>query len=126
MKKSLAALTALTLLTFAPGAYATEAGQRYEHFKGKASSTLPEAVHNFSEYNAKLDAVLKGKVDDDAMQEVHQLTYTLENALAKINKELAALSDKLEQVHQASERLDRDAVLKQGRDYLTVSRQIVR
>ena len=126
MKKSLAALAALTMLTFAPGTFATDAGERYEHFKGKAAKTLPDAVRNFSEYNAKLDAVLKGKVDDEAMHEVHELSYTLENALARINPELAALTDQLEAVHQASERLDRDAVLRHGRDYLAVSRQIVK
>ncbi len=123
MKRSIVVTAAASLLAFAPFAFATE---RYDHFKGKPSETLVEAVRNFSECNEKLEAVLNGKLDDNAMHTVHELTYTLENALEKINSELAALADTLEEVHQASERHDHDAVLRYGREYLEVSRQVVR
>jgi hypothetical protein len=126
MKKSLTVLALVAMLAFVPTAFASGAGEKYEHFKGKPSETLPEAVQNFSEYNAKLEAILNGEVSDNSMHDVHELTYTLENALAKISEELAALAEKLEEVHLASERMDRDAVVRHGRDYLTVSRQIVK
>jgi vacuolar-type H+-ATPase subunit I/STV1 len=126
MKKSLIALAVVLVLTLAPSAFASGPGERYDHFKGKVSETLPEAVQNFSEYNTKLEAILNREIDDNALHEVHELTYTLENALQKINEELAALAEKLEEVHVASERMDRDAVLRHGRDYLRVSRQIVK
>lgn len=90
------------------------------------SETLPEAVKNFSEYNAKLEAILKDDVTNAEMSEVHELTYTLENALGKINEELAKLSETLEKVHLASEKLDREGVTGHGREYLSVSRQIVK
>lgn len=96
------------------------------HFKGKPAETLTQAVANFSEYNHKLQAILDGEVSDSDLAEVHILTYTLENALKKINEDMGALADTLEAVHKASEKLDREAVIEHGREYLAVSRQIVK
>lgn len=96
------------------------------HFKGKPAETLTQAVANFSEYNHKLQAILDGEVSDSDLAEVHILTYTLENALKKINADMDALADTLEAVHKASEKLDRAAVIEHGREYLSVSRQIVK
>ncbi|WP_248280678.1 eukaryotic translation initiation factor 3 subunit E, partial [Aromatoleum aromaticum] len=79
-----------------------------------------------SEYNAKLEAILKGNVSDAAMADVHQLTYTLENALGKMNEELTELAETLEKLHQASEKLDRENVIQHGDEYLSVSRQLVK
>ena len=107
-------------------AVASGAAETVQHYKGKPAETLPQAVANFSEYNRKLKALLDGPVTDADMAEVHQLTYTLENALKKINEEMAGLADTLEKVHQASEKLDRDAVIEHGRAYLSVSGQVVR
>jgi len=39
---------------------------------------------------------------------------------------MGALADTLEAVHKASEKLDREAVIEHGREYLAVSRQIVK
>lgn len=126
MRPQFAALAIAGLWALASPALASGAGERYEHFKGKPSATLDEALKNFSEYNRKLEAVVGGKLNDDAMHKVHELTYTLENALEKINAELTALAETLEEVHQASERLDGDAVLRHTRKYLEVSRQVVK
>lgn len=126
MKGSIAVTAVVAMLAFAPAAFGSDPGEKYEHFKGKPSETLSEAVGNFSEYNAKLDTVLDGKVDENAIHEVHELTYTLETALAKINEELAVLAEKLEELHKASEKHDPDGVIRLGREYLEVSRQIVK
>jgi len=126
MLRSVAVTAVVAMLAFAPLAFGSDSGEKYGHFKGKASETLSEAVSNFSEYNAKLGTVLDGEVNENAIHEVHELTYTLENALAKINEELAALAEKLEELHQASEKHDRESVIRHGRDYLEVSRQIVK
>ena len=126
MKKSFVAAAAVAVFAFVPTAFAADSDQRASHYKGKPAATLPEAVQNFSEYNAKLEAILKGEVSDAQMAEVHQLTYTLENALGKINEELARLADTLEKVHVASEKLDREGVTRHGREYLSVSKQIVK
>ena len=124
--KSLILAATLALVPFSTPAWASGAGERAAHFEGKPSATLAKAVANFNEYNLKLKTILDGKLTDADMAEVHQLTYTLENALEKINEEMSALAGTLEEVHLASEKLDRDAVLKHGRAYLSVSGQVVR
>ena len=79
--KSLILAATLALVPLSTPAWASGAGERGAHFEGKPSATLAQAVANFNEYNLKLKAILDGKVTDSDMAEVHQLTYTLENAL---------------------------------------------
>lgn len=124
--KSLILTATVVLASFASPAWASGGGDRTAHFEAKPSGTLTEAVANFAEYNDKLRAILDGKVTDADMADVHQLTYTLENALKKINEEMAGLAVTLEEVHLASEKLDRDAVLTHGRAYLSVADEVVK
>lgn len=114
----------LTCAAFAFGANAHASD--VEHFKGKPSDTLEQAVSNFSEYNNKLEKVLAGDMTPEAMNEVHELTYTLENALGKISEELREVADVLEEVHVASEHADGNAVKKHGQKYLEVSREVIK
>jgi hypothetical protein len=103
------------------------ASERPDHFKGKPADTLEQAVANFSEYNRKLDTLLKQKtLAGKDMHEIHMLTYTLENALEKIRAELGELAETLEAVHVASENADADTVREQGRAYLQSARQVIR
>lgn len=96
-----------------------------EHFKGKQSATLEAAIANFSEYNNKLEKILEGELTPEAMNEVHQLTYTLENALGKINEEFDGLAVTLEEIHLASERADTEGVANHGKRYLETSRTVI-
>ena len=99
---------------------------RADHFEGKPANTLAEAVANLSEYNNRLAAVLDQKVlSAQDMHTVHQLTYTLENALEKIHAELGDLAETLEDVHVASETSDPGTVLQQGAVYLDKARVLV-
>jgi predicted RNase H-like HicB family nuclease len=125
MKKLLVAAV-LGTLTLGSTAFASGPGEQYRHFTAQSAENLPQAVANFSEYNNKLQAVLDGPLTDADIATVHELTYTLEDALEKINSALEELAETLEAVHQASEKLDREAVLKNGRDYLEVSRQVIK
>ena len=119
---TLLAVTFLTSLSMT-----AHAEDRPDHYKGEKSETLEQAVKNFSEYNGKLEALLsKDKLSDADMATVHQLTYTLENALNKIKGELDSLSETLEVVHKASETVDADTTLKKGREYLSTSRQVIK
>ena len=124
--KSLILTATVVLAAFASPAWASGGGAKTAHFEAKPAETLTQAVANFAEYNDKLRAILDGKVTDSDMADVHQLTYTLENALKKINEEMSTLAVTLEEVHQASEKLDRDAVLKHGRAYLSVADEVVK
>jgi hypothetical protein len=98
----------------------------YEHFEGKPSENLEQAVKNFSEYNNKLEAILgKGELSMQDMGEIHELTYTLENALKRIDEEVDNLEETLESVHVASETGDTDTVQSKGERYLSTSRQLI-
>lgn len=120
MKASTLLLSALIVLISSPIALAEP---RPEHFKGLPATTLTQAVANFSEANARLDALIKQAVlTPQDLHQVHQLTYTLENALRKIRAELAVLAKTLEAVHVASERADPATVKVQGKAYLETAR----
>ncbi|WP_404363313.1 DUF6746 family protein [Marinobacter sp.] len=96
------------------------------HYKGEPSETLGQAFANLAEYNEKLEALLGSAPGPAAMAEVHQLTYTLENALGRISTELDDLAATLEEVHLASEHAAPETVLSQGREYLETSRKLLR
>lgn len=103
------------------------AEQRPDHYQGKAAETIEDAVANFREYNNRLAALVnKGALSDQDLSRIHEMTYTLENALEKIREELEDLADVLEEVHVASETADADRVKSRGRAYLETAGQIVR
>lgn len=95
------------------------AEKRVEHFKGKPSETLQQAVANFSSENERLKVLLsKKELTPQDLIAIHELTYTLEVALAKINTGMLALSNSLEGLHQASERLEEAGARTHGDSYL--------
>jgi hypothetical protein len=126
MKRSAVIAAVAAALAFVPAAQASGSGGDVRHFKGKPAATLSDAMRNLSESNARLEQLLKGPVDDVAIAEIHQLTYTMENGLEKLRKELGALADTLEGLHKASEKMERDKVLRHGAEYLSVSRQVIK
>jgi len=96
-----------------------------EHFKGESADTLEEAVTHFKRYNHRLETLLKkDSMSAEDVTKVHELTYTLETALAKINQELDKLALTLEEVHLASEKYDADAVHEHGEAYMEVIKTI--
>jgi hypothetical protein len=117
----------LILISFLAAGFVVAEEDRPEHFKGLPADTLVQAVANFSEYNSKLEGIIQQEhLTPQEMHEVHMLTYTLENALAKIHAELAELAEPLEAVHLASERSDPETVKIQGQAYLDNARQIIK
>ncbi len=99
MKNLLKGAVFAVSLAVAGGAVAED---RPSHFKGQAAPDLNTAVANFSEYNNRLEKILAGELTDADLATVHELTYTLENALEKINIDLEELAEILEKVHIAS------------------------
>jgi hypothetical protein len=115
---SLAALLICASLLLAP-AVASEDDDRPDHYVGLAAESLDEALVNLAEYNARLTVVLAREVlDARDLNEIHQLTYTLENALVRLGAEVTQLAETLEEVHLASESLDAETVRDAGRRYL--------
>jgi hypothetical protein len=120
-------LMGLFLLSLGSTSLAADEGHGQSHFKGKPSATLEQAVINFREHNAKLAKLLaKDKLTPQDALEVHELTYTLENALKKINSDLAELADVLEEVHIASEKIDTVTIKKRGKVYLDISQKVIK
>lgn len=114
----------LLLASMAPLALAEV--ERVAHFQGEPSHTLEEALENFSQGNAQLAEILaQGELDGSAIFAVHELTYTIENALEKLREELEELAEVLEEVHVASERNDAETVQDRGEIYLETARKII-
>ncbi|SNX58988.1 hypothetical protein SAMN06296273_0450 [Nitrosomonas ureae] len=124
MKRPVFLTASILILGFSTFASASE---RPDHFKGKSANTLKEAVINFSEHNAKLEEILtKENLTPEELYNVHQLTYTLEKALKKINEEFVELAETLEKVHVASETADAETAKNQGLRYLETARQVIK
>jgi hypothetical protein len=82
-----------------------------QHYAVEPSETLEQALTNFAEYNAKVrDVLAREDLSVADMEEIHEYTYTIEGALAKINEELGALPETLEALHLASEAHDAEEV----------------
>ncbi len=95
------------------------AGEEVSHYAPEPSETLEQAVENFVTYNRKLAEVLeRDELSPADMEQVHEYTYTLEIALAKINEELGALPVVLERVHKTSEGDNPAALRAVGEVYL--------
>ncbi len=95
------------------------------HYQTKAADSHEQAVANFKEYNGRLEALLAGELDGSDLAQVHELTYTLENALEKMRAEASEMAVALEEVHLASERADTDAVRKHGKAYLGAAKTLI-
>lgn len=102
------------------------ADSRPDHFKGKTSETWEQALHNLSEYNQKLDDILKKDLSKQDMVEIHKLSYTLENALERIKHEVAQMAEVLEDIHIASEQLDSNVIKEKGPQYLARSKVLLK
>jgi hypothetical protein len=99
--------------------------ENVQHYQAKSSDTLEQAVINFNDSNGRLEALLAGDLDGSDLAQIHELTYTLENALEKIQTESGAMAESLEEVHQASERSDAQAVRQHGVAYLDAARKLI-
>ncbi|MFP4274329.1 MAG: DUF6746 family protein [Paracoccaceae bacterium] len=93
-----------------------------DHYAAEKAETLAEAVALFNDYNARLAALLaEPDLDVTGMEQVHEYTYTLEEALAQINAAMADLPATLEEVHLASEGDDPDALRAVAAPYLATA-----
>jgi hypothetical protein len=98
---------------------------RAEHFEGKPAKDLEQALKNFREANDELATLLaKDELSSSDMTQVHKLSYTIENAMARLEKEMDQMSDDLEWVHKASERMDSTTVRAKGKNYLDAANKL--
>lgn len=126
MKTSIRLLTGAIALALSAVSWAHDDNPRPAHSKGEPAPTTEQAVTNLSKYNPKLEAILaKDELTAMDMHEVHMLTYTLENALKRIQTDLDKTAELLEEVHVASETSKPEVVQSQGKSYLESVRALV-
>lgn len=116
----------LSILTLSLSISAGANAEQPEHFQGKTFTELSQALAVFNEFNDRFEAKLNGELNALALHEIHELTYTMENALAYITSSMYTVAEDLEAVHQATEYANTDQVLKSGAKYLKASRQIIK
>ncbi|EHR42383.1 DUF6746 family protein [Alishewanella jeotgali] len=103
-----------------------QASERPAHFKGAEISSAQQALSVLQEQNSKLAALLAGELNPTSMTEIHQLTYTLENALAKLPAASDEIKEVLEEVHQGSETMDYQRVKDNGAYYLQLAKALLK
>ncbi|WP_258806740.1 DUF6746 family protein [Pseudidiomarina sp. CB1] len=127
MKLKLTVLALTTVIGLHAPALQADEEQRYEHFKGQPAKNLDQALFNLANFNAKLEQIMaKGELTANDMATIHQLSYTLENALQRLDEEVDTMQEVLEEVHLASESMDFETVQKQGKVYLESTGKIVK
>lgn len=91
-----------------------------KHFKGEPADTLEAAILNLSSYNKKLAVYINqpSEITPNELHEIHQISYTLENALERLSAEVKDIQDLLEEVHLASEQARYDDAKNHGKAYL--------
>jgi len=119
INSALSRITFATLLMTSIGlSQSVTAQDRPDHYQGEAVSTLSQAVVQLEKYNAELEQLVAGELSPNAMAKIHELTYSIEVALAKVNDEFAQAAVDLEEVHLGSEELNSDRVQENAKAYL--------
>lgn len=96
-----------------------------DHFKGAEAKDLNTALCNLKAFDEKLQLIAnKSKLKLEDLAEVHQLTYTLEVALQKIQADINQAAIDLETVHKSSERAEFDNVKQASEAYLKTTKQL--
>ncbi len=113
-------ISALTILSISANSHAGDV----DHFKGKASPDLQSALCNLQKYDAVLKAMTSKPLTANDMAEIHQLTYTLEVAVQRVQAELAVAAEDLEKVHKSSETMGKDKVKQAAEKYLAVTEKL--
>lgn len=99
---------------------------RVDHYEGEAAESLSEALVHLAENNQRLAAMIDSEALTPAeLNEIHQLTYTLENALERIRSEVVDIAQTLEEVHLGSEQADAQHVRERAQAYLDASRPLI-
>jgi small-conductance mechanosensitive channel len=102
------------------------AESKNQHFASLASPDIQTAKCNIQTYNEKLDALTqKSDITTLDMVKIHELTYTLEDALKRLSKDLATAAAELEKAHLASESMNKEVVSKAASEYSKLTRALI-
>lgn len=95
-----------------------------DHFKGTPSPDLHTALCNLQTFDTRLKTMTSKPLTANDMAEIHQLTYTLEVALQKVQQELVIAAEELEKVHKGSEVMGKDKVKQAANQYLAITQKL--
>ncbi|AUD77877.1 hypothetical protein CW740_00950 [Kangiella profundi] len=95
------------------------------HFKGEKPETMAEAIAILEKYNTQLEGRIKYELTPYTMAQIHQMSYSLENALQFIEQHLEQTQENLEKVHIASETNDPETVQQKGEEYLKGTKDLL-
>lgn len=99
--------------------FVSASDREYSHFKALEPASTAEAFCFLAKYNAELAAITsKEKMSPEDMVKVHELTYTIENAVGKLKDSLTIAAEDLEKTHKASEILKHDVIKESAQMYL--------
>lgn len=115
----------LTSLSAPVWANDAQAPNRVAHYTAQKAGSIDETLVNLREANAKLKSLLAGEVGEYDIHDIHSLSYTLEESLARLAEEIKQLHNTVADMHFASEGLNRDAVIDYGEAYLSGIGKIV-
>jgi hypothetical protein len=102
-------LAVLFALSFAPAL--THAEDKVQHYNVAEGITAETAKSTLETKLADVEKTLVAeKLDDTAFESIHELSYTLEDAAAKLTGDTKALKDAIEELHLASEDRKEDVV----------------
>lgn len=119
-------LIALTLcFGLSAAALADDDDEMYQHYKPEKSENLQQAIKNLNKYNATLNELISGDLDAQDQAKIHELTYTLEVALERLDDELDKAAEQLEEVHLGSESMDKERITENGKKYLKTLQKIL-
>lgn len=100
--------------------------ERMAHYQALPSNSLEQAITNLHSHNAHLQRLVdQGQLSDEDLVKVHELTYTLEVALERLQQSLSQTADVLEEVHLGSETMDANRVRDNAKRYLEVMEQVL-
>ncbi|WP_321275750.1 DUF6746 family protein [Thiomicrorhabdus indica] len=112
MKKSFL-MTALMAMT------TTAMASEDKHFDAQMPTSFMQAQQQLVEGKAELAKIVAdGEVSMAEMGKVHQLTYSLENALEFMEEEMEQIQETLERVHKGSEHGTNQQVLQDSQQFL--------
>ena len=119
----------ISFLVLTPFTVQASEDQKTDHYEGKEFGTAEDARAALIDTTQKMAAVINtDKLDISKMEEVHQISYTTEDALAVVAKhndkhDFSALAEKLEAVHQASEHHKADIL---AREFVVYQAELIK
>lgn len=119
--KNITTIIAATCLLLSLTSIASDKKQ-YSHFPAQSSPNLETALCNIASYNKLLTQITQKKeMSVEDMVRIHELSYTLENAVSKLSSDLAQAAVDLEEVHLASETLQPTIIKKHAKMYIDIT-----